>query len=481
MMGPSFGSLLLGFAWMLFVFGGMLAWVGWRGRRVNDHPICRKCGFDLVGHAARLSPPVAADARCPECGKNLGSAESIRIGQRVRRPRLLWLGLLLLLAGGLGVGAWTVAGVTATNWNTYKPTRLLVLEAENPSRTGVQGVYAELVARHAANPTDFSSERSARLVAAVLKIQADRSALWYSEMGQMVEVLRVGGLVDDANWQTYARQAMAAVGVEAADEIEEGDALIVRATFAGGRASKLSSLSGLNQLASVAVGTTMLDGGAGSSGSLGIDGTSASQTGYSFELPPGRYEAVVKMTRSVFDAGAAQPASPVVDKDPVDFKVPFTVVAKGRGARSLQADPTKLEAISSAISLERLTLASISPESSHVPGSPSSLEFYVKVKNAPVDLAMELLLEIPASADKPARLERVLGFTARAGSGQYTTGGGIQLPADFPLALLAGEKSTLKFVIRGSMQTLKSTVDMQRAWGGSFERSAESTVRRTSP
>ena len=38
--------------------------VGWRGRRVNRHPICRRCEFDLFGRPAEAT-------RCAECGADL--------------------------------------------------------------------------------------------------------------------------------------------------------------------------------------------------------------------------------------------------------------------------------------------------------------------------------------------------------------------------------------------------------------------------
>ena len=235
-----FISLLVGLAWFTFVLGGVLAWVGWRGRRINDHPTCRKCGFDLVGHAAALSgsggEPVSA-ARCPECGTALGAPKAIRIGQRVRRSRFLAIGLVMVLIGGVGVGASAFATAAKTNWNTYKPTWLLVLEAENPSPGGGQGVYTELVLRHTASPASFAGERADRLVAVVLRVQGDRAAIWHPAMGQLLEALRVRGLVDDARWKIYARQALDPIKVEVADTIEEGDILIVRTSHSSGRRS----------------------------------------------------------------------------------------------------------------------------------------------------------------------------------------------------------------------------------------------------
>ncbi|MBA2301706.1 MAG: hypothetical protein H0W08_03650, partial [Acidobacteria bacterium] len=63
---------------------------GWTGRVVDDHPICRACGFDLFNR-----PP--DQIVCPECGVDLKSARAIRIGNRQRRQGLFYSGLTLLL------------------------------------------------------------------------------------------------------------------------------------------------------------------------------------------------------------------------------------------------------------------------------------------------------------------------------------------------------------------------------------------------
>src|SRR5688500_6972626 len=70
--------------------GFVLAWAGWRGRRVNNHPLCRRCGFDLTGR-----PPDSA--RCAECGADLSDRCAIRVGQRECRRRPLAAGVVLIL------------------------------------------------------------------------------------------------------------------------------------------------------------------------------------------------------------------------------------------------------------------------------------------------------------------------------------------------------------------------------------------------
>jgi hypothetical protein len=55
---------------------------GWRGRQTDDHPICRRCGFDLSGKPSGV-------AICSECGSDVSKPTSIRVGHREHRGDLL--------------------------------------------------------------------------------------------------------------------------------------------------------------------------------------------------------------------------------------------------------------------------------------------------------------------------------------------------------------------------------------------------------
>jgi hypothetical protein len=63
---------------------------GYRGRKLDNHPICAECKFDLFGlpHTSTV---------CPECGQSLQTRVAILIGNRERRSGLILLGIALLL------------------------------------------------------------------------------------------------------------------------------------------------------------------------------------------------------------------------------------------------------------------------------------------------------------------------------------------------------------------------------------------------
>jgi len=50
----------------------------WRGRRIDDHPLCHRCGFDLFNLPDSVT-------NCPECGNLFRQPRATRIGHRPRR------------------------------------------------------------------------------------------------------------------------------------------------------------------------------------------------------------------------------------------------------------------------------------------------------------------------------------------------------------------------------------------------------------
>src|SRR5688500_20138720 len=87
-------DLLTWVAVLVPLLAGMLfVRLGLRGKRVDDHPLCRRCGFDLFG-----LPEGATE--CSECGADLSVRwKAVRIGNRHRRGGLDAGGARLLKTG----------------------------------------------------------------------------------------------------------------------------------------------------------------------------------------------------------------------------------------------------------------------------------------------------------------------------------------------------------------------------------------------
>src|SRR4051812_37949123 len=83
----------------VFLLGGIFLLVfGVRGRRVDDHPVCRKCGFDLYGRPEEST-------RCSECGTDLRKRRTVRVGNRKKRRRVAGMGAAGVSLGILWLGS----------------------------------------------------------------------------------------------------------------------------------------------------------------------------------------------------------------------------------------------------------------------------------------------------------------------------------------------------------------------------------------
>jgi hypothetical protein len=172
--------------------------LGLRGRRVDDHPLCRRCGFDLFGAPAGSSA-------CPECGADLSRPRATRTGNRVRRAGLR--------AGALGALALALAAVSGTSWvsmrgtdlTPYKPAWLVMREVSGPEAIS-RPALRELSRRLAAG--SLSDEEVDAFADRALALQADRTQRWLPAWGTFLEAAYDAGRLDADRWDRYLRQSV---------------------------------------------------------------------------------------------------------------------------------------------------------------------------------------------------------------------------------------------------------------------------------
>lgn len=160
-----------------------------RGRRVDDHPTCRRCRFDLTG--------LPALTRCPECGAPLAGRRDIVIGTRAPRP---WLVVVATMTAAFAL----VAGTSATihlgrrvDWQAAKPTWWLLREARSPNVATMTAALDTLTARgrfmqqfgttmeNARYVRVYTPAQEAELLDRLLEIQANRSLPWTRKWGEV--------------------------------------------------------------------------------------------------------------------------------------------------------------------------------------------------------------------------------------------------------------------------------------------------------
>ncbi len=225
--------------------GLLLIAIGWRGRRLNDHPICRWCGFDVSG-------TWPASPTCPECGAGLKRERAIRIGQRRRRRVPLALGAVLVVFPVLLLVGVFLSIVSGSSIDRFKPVGLLLFESRFAGPERSAALAAELVSRQS-NGT-LSAAQRARVVGAALRRQGDPACPWDTAWGELIDDARVDGTLSDADTNRFLNQA-AVVDVVARARLRAGDPLPLMVDLAEARVGPGSQL-----LAAVHLGAASIDG-----------------------------------------------------------------------------------------------------------------------------------------------------------------------------------------------------------------------------
>lgn len=195
---------------------------GWRGRAIDDHPICRRCGFDLIGRPDDSS-------RCSECGSELNAPKAIIVGHREHRPSLLVFSAIFLLLGGLFASRQYLPVLRDFDPTPYKPDWWLAREW---TRGSSPIALDELLRRASAN--ELSPERARSLAEFALALQANRSKTWDKRHGFLIEIAHAQGHLSPTQWQRYARQTFD-VSLVARPSARRGDPMPMQIRFAEAR------------------------------------------------------------------------------------------------------------------------------------------------------------------------------------------------------------------------------------------------------
>ncbi|HZL36423.1 MAG TPA: hypothetical protein VFC78_13975 [Tepidisphaeraceae bacterium] len=176
------------------VVGIVLASIGLRGRRIDSHPLCRRCGFDLIGKPQ-------ASTVCSECGADLGRPRAVRIGHRQKHSRLLWIAGAWLLIAFCADGLHIWQAFWSVHWIEHAPQWWLVREVHSRDAKARDQAIAEAARRDAKGT--LSHAREALLVQEAMAHQHDWGYPWNAAWGDIVETARAGGRVGDSQWEQY--------------------------------------------------------------------------------------------------------------------------------------------------------------------------------------------------------------------------------------------------------------------------------------
>lgn len=180
--------------------GLVMVWRARGARRIDDHPICGRCRFDLVDLAE-------GGTRCPECGGSLEARNAVRYGNRRLSTRLLLAGSIVALASlGLGGGyAWNRGRtLTAQQW---MPEWMLVRAIRRGNTPAIIPELDEL--RNRLKDRTLSREASTAAARRLLEIQQDPNAGWSPIMGDYLDEAWSVGRLSAEDRATYILNGLA--------------------------------------------------------------------------------------------------------------------------------------------------------------------------------------------------------------------------------------------------------------------------------
>ncbi len=181
----------------------VVAFIAWRwakrGRRIDLHPICRKCGYDMYGRDLDELPD------CPECGTQIWSRKQLRLGNRkpnkVLSTAALGVTLLALIAS---IGFTTLWG-RDYDWNRVKPASRLMNEAAKSNNPAIVKAALDELERRFENHL-LSEQQIKQLIDTALDYQADLSKPWDNQWGDWICEAWIDTIATDQQWARFLSQ-----------------------------------------------------------------------------------------------------------------------------------------------------------------------------------------------------------------------------------------------------------------------------------
>lgn len=442
--------------WLPLVVGGIfLIRAGLRGRRVNDHPICRRCRFDLVGLGGGERPD-----RCPECGTTLtgttrAARRAIIDGEWKRRWWAFSFGVVLVLAG-LGTGFWlTYKPLAKFPWTTWAPDWVLAEMVDSPNTARSDMVAREMLQRLQRDELSTSAVR--RATTKILVLQADLNAPWRPILGALVESSRAKAVLSDEQWRVYAANAVV-IAVEVPPVIGEGARVYctTRITYrvggwVGGQSPKRPAFGAEIIGQRQTLGSNSRPNQFYYGLKIGLNSSSKTTSERGLDLrspPPGTHEGAIEFEVGVFNIDDIdQNRVPTRFVSQRTIAVPFTlnVIDPSKYSVSHRSSPDLRDPMRKSFTIEAAALSRRLLD--------SHMNVAVIVYKPPMDYAFALMIR---TADRDVRLGEMAG---RAGEEDFHVIWVDRPPATFSI----GDVTTI--VLMPDIAAARSKPDIREIWG----------------
>ena len=412
--------------------GVTLLIIGAIGRRTDDHPVCRRCGFDLIGLPE-------GSAICSECGADLKRNRAIRHGHRKRRDGLIITGSLLTLLCLAVVGV----GVSNIDVNKHKPFWWLARDADSSDSRTHAAALSEINARLVAGV--LRNDQIDRIADRALAVQADLKSKWDAAWGDVIENAQAAGKLSAERWQLYAKQAPQ-FWLVIRPAIARGQPLPYWLHVTNPRVASRSTLYLNLHGFDAKIGDTTLQESSGFSGQLSPNGDQSfgSQVTFKSELDKlkdGPQTIAIKPNAEITQR---PPSSVKIATIDVRLSGSFKLLPAGEASAKFKHDDSLRPAVEKVLKVQDL---------SYGRWSKGRLDASISADNTPVDLAYEIFLRMPDGQEK--RLSNVsYAKNTKVGWGINNDGFG-ELTAP-----------TVDLVFRPSLAVAENTVDLFEPWDG---------------
>jgi hypothetical protein len=421
------------------VVGAMLLVMGFRGRRTNEHPVCRGCRYDLEG----VYPDHAV---CPECG--LALAGGVRHGVRRRRPRVVALGAVALLIGLVVAGVAVLGASSGFNWNTVKPTWLLLRETRSVTPATIDAAFAELSDRFEEDKLDAGGITI--LVERILALQSDREGPWKVEWGNLFDAIDAGGFVGEDAYERYTRNSVWPT-FEIRSRVRVGDPVPYRVVFRNARLGEGTRINVGISIDSCSIGSVllpehhgfMIHGIEGSRFPSSLSSTTYLDTGDN-DLPVGKQVVRLKFEMGIFERPSTREP---VDRWPIEYTATMDVLPRDADDIELIDNPELTESLRSAIHIDECRV--------YANQGQVLATAHVTMTDLPVNCAFEMFWK---AGDWTCSMGT---FSGKAGTGGSTMGYHVY-PNTFDGRLV----DEVEVVLVPNPDTARNqTIDVQRIWG----------------
>jgi len=433
----------------LFLVGAILLRLGLVGRRLDDHPICRTCRFDLVGV---YEPSVDPDGvKCPECGIDL-SLQHVRRGNRRRRKGAIATGaMLMVLAVGIG-GAFGWGAASGFNWNTIKPTWLLQREAARGTPPTASAALTELIDR--LESEDLDEAVVSELISIGLARQEDLDQPWEPLWGDFIEIAYFMNSVDPDDWSRFLRQCLpvSAIDVSTRQRLRAGDEVPYQLTVSKPRLGNRTSIMleiGTHAAGYSALGQEAVVEISPSRARLGLAGGGSGRVTWNvgMDLPVGTHEVWVEWLISPrIGSGAAG------DGQRVEWTERFTqsieVVSRNAPLIEFVTDPELARQVRDSLSIQKMSIRSSTPGEEGPLTSSGAVQF----KNPPIDMAFEVIWVVGDQEFVAGQVSMTAGEKTHS-YGIWGEVGGF-------------DADVVDVILRPSARVAMQTTEVDRIWGG---------------